>query len=202
MITGVIFDYGSVLSRTLDPAPRRIWEQRLGLAPGQLQHAVHNDGSWIEAQCGRLTADAYWQDVGVRLGLSPAATARLRTDFYRGDRRNDELVARIEQLRAAGCRLGILSNFSLELHVLLAQHDLWRYFDHIAISAELGVMKPQAAAYEAILTLLDLPAHACIFIDDTPANVEAAQALGFHGIVFRDNASCLAALNRLLPGPA
>ena len=37
-----------------------------------------------------------------------------------------------------------------------------------------------------------------LFIDDIPANVEAAQALGLHGMVFEDNPSCLAALTRLL----
>ena len=57
------------------------------------------------------------------------------------------------------------------------QDLVWR-FDHIAISAELGVMKPDAAAYEAILGMLALPASACVFIDDLPANVAAAQGVG------------------------
>ena len=201
MIRGVICDYGSVLARTLDAKPRAAWERRLGLEPGSLERTVHNAGSWIEAQCGRITADTHWQDIGAQLGLTPADTAALRADFYRSDRRNDNLVTRIVRLRATGCRLSILSNFSLELYALLDQHDLRRHFDHIAISAELGIMKPHAAAYEAILTMLDLPAASCVFIDDMPANVVAAQALGIHGIVFRDNASCFAALDRFVASP-
>ena len=59
-------------------------------------------------------------------------------------------------------------------------------------------MKPNAAAYRAVLTMLGLEAQTCVFIDDVPANVEAAQAVGIHGIVFEDNPSCLAALTRLL----
>jgi putative hydrolase of the HAD superfamily len=201
MIRGVICDYGNVLTRTLDPTPRAAWEQQLGLEPGSLERTVHNNGSWIEAQCGRMTADAHWQAIGTQLGLTPANTTALRADFYRSDLRNDDLVRRIMQLRTTGCRLSILSNFSLELHTLLEQHDLRRHFDYIAISAELGIMKPHATAYEAILTMLNLPAAACVFIDDMPANVAAAQALGIHGIVFRDNASCFAALDRLIASP-
>jgi FMN phosphatase YigB (HAD superfamily) len=49
--------------------------------------------------------------------------------------------------------------------------------------------------------MLDLPAAACVFIDDQPGNIDAAKALGMQGIVFRDNPSCIAALTRLLATP-
>ncbi len=201
MIKGIIFDYGSVLSRTLDREPRATWERKLGLQPGGLEPIVHNDLSWIEAQRGHLTVEAYWNEVGTTLGLLATETAALRTAFYRGDVRNDELVSRIDHMRAAGLHVGLLSNFSTELRLFLAQQDMLRCFDQIAISAEIGAMKPAAAAYQTILDMLALPASACVFIDDQPANVEAAQALGLHGIVFRDNLSCLAELDRLLTLP-
>jgi putative hydrolase of the HAD superfamily len=198
MIEAVIFDYGNVLSRTRDPEPRAAWERKLGLASGEIQRVVHNTSSWIEAQCGRMPVEAYWHDVGTTLGLTPSETTNLRTAFYLGDVLNHELVWRIDRLRAAGLRLGLLSNFSPELRLLLAKQDLLHRFDHIAISAEIGVMKPHAAAYRVILDMLEVAAPACLFIDDQAVNVEAAQALGLHAIVFHDNASCLAALDRLL----
>jgi putative hydrolase of the HAD superfamily len=197
-IAGVIFDYGRVLAQTLDPTPRALWERQLGLAPGALTQVVHNEQSWIAAQRGDITAAAHWQTVGRTLGLTPVETATLRATFYRGDALNVELVACIDILRSTGLRLGLLSNFSTDLRALLVQQNLLHRFDHIAISAEIGAMKPDAAAYTAILNLLALPAAACIFIDDQPANVAAAQALGLHGIVFRDNASCLSELDGLL----
>jgi putative hydrolase of the HAD superfamily len=197
-LTAVIFDYGSVLARTLDPTPRTMWEHRLGLASGALQRLVHNDHSWVAAQLGQLTVDAYWHDVGSRLGLSPADTAMLRATFYTGDVLNIELIARIDQLRAAGIRTALLSNFSTELRHFLVDHDLLWRFEYIAISAEIGVMKPDVAAYQAVLTRLGLPGQKCVFIDDQPTNVHAAQALGLHGIVFQDTPACLAELDGLL----
>lgn len=197
-ITGVIFDYGRVLAWTQHQAPRAAWERRLGLAPGALTRAVHNERSWMAAQRGTITVDAHWQEVGTALGLTAEDTAALRAAFYAGDMLNTELVACIDRLRAIGLRVGLLSNFSADLRTMLAQQDLLWRFDALAISAELGVMKPDAAAYRAVLAMLGMEPHTCIFIDDIPANVAAAQAVGIHGIVFEDNPSCLAALMHLL----
>jgi epoxide hydrolase-like predicted phosphatase len=199
-IQGVIFDYGNVLARTLDPEPRANWERKLGLRSGELQRVVHNDGSWIAAQQGRITPEAHWQEVGATLALTADETAAVRAAFYQGDVLNGALVARIDQMRAAGLRTALLSNFSTELRRLLTAQDLVRRFDEIAISAEIGVMKPNAGAYWTLLNRLALQAHACVFIDDQPANVEAAQTLGLHGIVFRDTITCLTRLDRLLSG--
>ena len=197
-IKGVIFDYGRVLAWTQHQEPRAAWERRLGLEPGALTRAVHNEHSWIAAQRGTITIDAHWQEVGAALCLTPADITALRAAFYAGDVLNVELVACIERLRASGLRVGLLSNFSADLRTMLAQQDLLRRFNALAISAEIGVMKPDAAPYQAVLAMLGLEVHTCVFIDDVPANVAAAQALGIHGIVFEDNALCLAALTRLL----
>ena len=48
--------------------------------------------------------------------------------------------------------------------------------------------------------MLALPAAACVFIDDLPENVDAARALGMHGIVFEDTTACLEVLEELLSG--
>jgi putative hydrolase of the HAD superfamily len=200
MIQGVIFDYGNVLSATRDPQPRSAWERKLGLRAGELSRMVHNDHSWVVAQCGQISIDAYWRGIGKALRLTSDDVEQLRTDFYRGDMRNDALVVRIDAMRQAGLRVGILSNFSRELWTLLERQDLRHHFDAIAVSADIGVMKPAPAAYHAILNMLSLPPEACLFIDDLPDNIAAAQTLGLHGVVFRDSPSCLAEIDRLLTG--
>lgn len=199
-IEAVIFDYGGVLAQTIDPEPRAAWERNLGLAPGALTTTVHDNRLWVAAQNGDITSDAHWQGVGEALGLSKSQLRGLRTSFYGGDVLNQQLLARIDNLRQQGVALGLLSNFSTDLRGMLEAQNLLRRFDHVAISAEIGVMKPDAAAYEAILGMLSLSAPACVFIDDFPENVEAARTLGMHGVVFEDTASCLEALERLLRG--
>ena len=199
-VEAVIFDYGGVLARTVDPEPRAVWERDLGLAPGALTTAVHDERLWVAAQNGSITSDAHWQAVGEALGLSASQLRELRASFYDGDVLNQQLLAYIDRLRQQDIALGLLSNFSTDLRGMLEAQDLLRRFDHVAISAEIGTMKPDAAAYEAILGMLAVPASACVFIDDLPANVAAARALGMHGIVFEDTTSCLEALDGLLRG--
>ena len=199
-IEAVIFDYGGVLARTMDQEPRAAWERKLGMAPGTLTATVHDDELWVAAQKGSILSDTHWQSVGAALGLSESRLQQLRRTFYGGDVLNLQLLSTIDTLRKQGLKTGLLSNFSSDLREMLEAQDLLRRFDHIAISAEIGVMKPDSEAYEAVLAMLALPASACVFIDDLAANVAAARALGMHGIVFEDTAPCLEVLHGLLPG--
>jgi putative hydrolase of the HAD superfamily len=197
-LQAVIFDYGNVLTQTLNPQPRARWEQRLGLAAGTLEGLVHNAHTWVAAQHGQITATAHWQEVGRSLRLTPDETQALQRTFYAGDVVNAALVTCLDRLRTAGIATALLSNFSTDLRTLLLQQDLLRRFDYVAISAEIGVMKPAALAYQTVLAMLALPATACVFIDDREENVAAAQALGMHGLVWQSTPAGLAALNRLL----
>lgn len=199
-IKAVIFDYGGVVAQTKQQAPRALWEQRLGLAPGQLTQLVHDAQVWVAAQHGTITAEAHWQAVGQTLQLTETALADLRATFYAGDVLNEALLGKIADLRKRGLQIGLLSNFSAELRTMLIRQELLPYFDHVVISAEIGVMKPAAAAYEAMLAMLRQEPSACIFIDDMASNVAAAQALGLHGIVFCETTTCLTALDRILCG--
>lgn len=199
-IQGVIFDYGRVLAHTLDTTPRTRWEQRLGLPTGALTSVVHDADMWVAAQQGTISTAAHWHSVGKTLKLSATQLAAMRADFYRGDALNMELVAYIDGLRLAGLRVGLLSNFSTDLRAMLHQQDLLRRFNSIAISAEIGLMKPAAAAYHAILTMLGVAATAAVFVDDLPENVVAAEALGIRGVVFHDTPSCLRELRDLING--
>jgi HAD superfamily hydrolase (TIGR01509 family) len=57
-------------------------------------------------------------------------------------------------------------------------------FDEIAISAEVGLIKPEPAVFKHILKQLGVQAGEAIFIDDSPTNVQAAEALGIRSFVF------------------
>ena len=199
-IKAVVFDYGGVLARTVDQEPRAVWERKLGMAPGNLTATVHDGEVWVAAQEGSIPSDTHWGSVGQALRLSESQLQQVRRAFYAGDVLNQQLLSAIDALRRQNVMTGLLSNFSSDLREMLEAQDLLQCFDRIAISAEIGVMKPDPAAYEAVLHMLGLPASACVFIDDLEENVTAARALGMHGIVFEDTAPCLEALYRLLDG--
>ena len=63
--------------------------------------------------------------------------------------------------------------------------DFIPYMDGGILSYQDRMIKPDAKIYQLLLARYELKAQESVFIDDTLANVEAARALGFHGIVFR-----------------
>jgi HAD superfamily hydrolase (TIGR01509 family) len=55
-------------------------------------------------------------------------------------------------------------------------------------------MKPERAMFDHARQLLALDLEHALFIDDLPANVEAARSLGWQSLLFEDAAQCEAAL--------
>lgn len=194
MIRAIIFDFGGVLMRTHTHSGRKAWEAKLGLDAGDLERLVHGSDLWIAAQRGELTSDAYWLAIADRLNLSIEDLPILREDYFQGDVFDAELVRLIDTLRDQGYRLGLLSNDSLALREKLVQLDLVRHFDAVVISAEIGAMKPEAAAYRAVAKALDVSTPECLFIDDNPVNIDGATAVGIEGLLYRSDMDVSAAL--------
>jgi epoxide hydrolase-like predicted phosphatase len=196
----VIFDWGGVLMRTADYAPRHAWDARLGLAAGQVESVVHGIEAWTQVQRGEIEEAAYWRAVAAALGLDEADAARLRADFYRGDALDEALVALIRRLRGRGLLVGLLSNNAPGLAAELDALGLADLFDARAISAEIGVMKPDPAAYHAILDRLDVPPGAALFVDDSADNVAGARAVGMAAVRFTPDLDVEAAVDAWLEG--
>lgn len=53
-----------------------------------------------------------------------------------------------------------------------------KYFKGEFISADMCLMKPSREFYQAVISRLGLPPEEILFVDDSPANVEGARALG------------------------
>lgn len=196
-LRAMIFDAGGVLVRTIDQAPRRKWEQALGMAPGEAERIVFGAETGYAVQLGLVSEAAHWRWVQERLGLADAALADFRRDFFSQDRVDAGLLAYLARLRGR-FHLGLLSNASADARRQFSEdHHLAGYFDSLTISGEEGVMKPDARIFEIALARAGaLPAEA-VFVDDTPVNVEAAARLGLHAIRFVDPASAQAELSAL-----
>ncbi len=198
MKRALIFDFGGVIMKTRDYNPRRAWDERLGLPPGSVEAVVHGSESWRRAQSGDLSLGAYWDAVARDLKLDPAQVKALAQDFYSGDRVDSSVTDLIRQWRDEGYPLALLSNDSPALVEKLERLGLDSLFDTVVISGLIGVMKPDARAYQAVLDRLQRPAAACVFIDDMPANVAGAEALGLRGIRYQDGMDLEKALAPLL----
>jgi glucose-1-phosphatase len=88
----------------------------------------------------------------------------------------EELVDELKESRPVGC----LSNTNrLHWDRQLIDWPLLDRFDYRFLSFELGVVKPERAAFEAVARELPVSAERTLFLDDNPANVDGARAAGF-----------------------
>lgn len=194
-IRAVIFDIGGVLVRTFDHSGRRLWEERLGLAAGGAEALVLNSQMGHRAQRGEITEAALWEWVDETLRLGSDLDT-FRRDFWAGDRVDDRLVQLLRQLRPR-YQTAVISNATDGLRASLAHYGLLDRFDVVVGSAYEGIMKPQPAIYERTLRRLGRAAHETVFIDDAPANIAGAVALGINAILFTPTIDLVAELRRL-----
>jgi len=110
-------------------------------------------------------------------------------------------VTRVRELRDEGFRTALVTNnvaeFSVHWRAMLPVDEL---FELVVDSSEVGVRKPDPAIYHLTLDRLGgIAPERAVFLDDFPGNVEAASAVGLHGILVGEEPEpAIAALDRLL----
>ena len=94
----------------------------------------------------------------------------------------------VRDLKAAGYKLFVLSNMSREFIDFLRRFPVYGLFDGEVVSCEEGVVKPEPEIYRRLLGRYGLDPAQTLFIDDRPANIAAAAALGIRGQLFDHSA--------------
>ena len=104
----------------------------------------------------------------------------------------------LADLHAAGVAVYALSNWSAETFPDARERfPFLDLFDGIVISGDVGVVKPEARIFEHLVRRYGIDPAEAVFIDDQPANVEAAERLGFVAIRFQDAPGLRRELERL-----
>lgn len=96
-------------------------------------------------------------------------------------------------------RVGMLSNNVPALCDRVRDDLRMERIEKFVFSNEIGVRKPDPAAFAALEAAMELPPHETVFIDDSAANIQAARDLGFHGILLDSMESFTEQWNSLLP---
>ncbi len=199
-IRAVYFDLGGVILRTEDKTARTELAESLGMTYEAIEGIVHGggpDGSAAYAALGRIREEEHWLNVVRALNLPEGEISRVENAFFAGDRLDQTLLAFMRSLRPK-IKVGLISNAWSGLRAWIVSQKFVDAFDDMTISAEVGMAKPDARIYQHALGKLDVHPKEAVFIDDVPANVEAAIALGMCGIVFQKSDEAIAEINTLL----
>jgi len=185
MIQTIIFDLGGVLVRTEDRIPRQLLAEKFGMTYDEMDSLVYGSPTSKEAGEGKISAEQHKETVLKTLGLPLDSFKSFGDEFWGGDRLDKKLVEFIAGLRGE-YTTALLSNAWDDLRPLLV--NLWKIddiFDHIFISAEVKMAKPDPRIYQHVINELQQDPSEMIFVDDFIENVKAAKAEGLHAIHFR-----------------
>ncbi|MHB8597473.1 MAG: HAD family hydrolase [Ktedonobacteraceae bacterium] len=191
-IKAMIFDIGSVLLHNVDCSRHRKWEKRFSVQEGRLNEVVDRTGLEYLATIGKISEPELWQQVGIALSLPNEELLEFIDDFWSAGELNLELAQFLHNLRPH-YKTALLSNaWSGAREAVTRIYRLNEFADVMFFSAEEGVAKPDSAFYHVAINWLGVPPFDIIFVDDKLENIEAANSLGMHGILYRDTAQTIA----------
>jgi epoxide hydrolase-like predicted phosphatase len=196
-LRAVYFDFGGVLVRTEDPAPRNRLAGSLGLSSRDIERVVFEGRSAEQAALGAISEEQHWQNVVDALRLPEDEVGRVHDEFFGGDIWDDRLYAFLRAVRKTA-KTGLISNAWTGLRQVIVGHNFDDAFDTMIISAEVGMVKPGAGIFHYALEKLGVQPQEAAFVDDVAENVAAAQELGMHAIQFTRTQPVLDELKQFL----
>ncbi len=193
MIKAILFDFGGVYIESPFSAIADVAKD-MGVPVDSVQqitfgnYHVDSDHPWHRLERGEITLEQARD-----LILLEGKKHHLKTDIYEMLARFASvergicgpLVDKTLEWKKRGYQIGMITNN-------LKEFTSWRsafpfaleeVFDVIADSSALGVRKPNASIYQHALNQLGIKPHEALFLDDYPANIEAANRLGLSGFV-------------------
>ncbi len=184
MVRFVVFDLFNTLIHGADQDRNRVVAQMAGLVgvePAALVAAYAD--TWRQRQ----TEWGVEQTIDIlarRLGGSPsqaqlAQAAELRRAFGRTVLATSTAIPVLDSLRAAGYRLGLVSNATSDAAEAWPGSALASRFSVAVFSCDVGLVKPDPRIYLAATTALGAdPADCCYVGDGADAELAGATALG------------------------
>lgn len=97
-----------------------------------------------------------------------------------------DAISTIETLKQRGYGVAVLSNWDKRLRLILQQLDIQETFDHIFISSEIGVEKPDPRIFEHAQQRLGVDASQVLHIGDSRKHdFEGARQVGWQALLIQ-----------------
>ncbi len=179
-------------------------EAEFGLAPGAIAAVAFAPERLLPAVVGVVDDDGWRMSVAAAFvpthGVEAAADLVSRWSAPIG--RVDEAVLELlEAVRKAGVPVLLVTNGTTRLEMDLAALGLDQAVDGVVNSARIGAVKPNPEIYLAAAEQANCPPQRCLLVDDTPANVEGALAVGMSAVRYTGFDSLREAIAPVLASP-
>ena len=194
----LLFDLGGVvMGIDWDPMFRR-WAEACDRSPGELRRLWAPDEAYERHERGEIGADEYFASLrsSLQVELSNAELSEGWTAIYLGEAPGIRTLLSTLEGRLP---LYAFTNSNATHQAFWASRyaEVLRSFRKVFVSSEIGVRKPERAAFAAIAAAIDVPLERILFFDDTLANVEGARAVGMPAVHVRSLDDITRAIDRL-----
>jgi len=197
VVRAIFFDFGGVILRTEYQSPRQHLAERLNMEYDDLVRLVFDSETSRKASIGVATVDAHWAAVMKRLNRPVVEAQSIRDEFFGGDVLDRGLIQLMRDLRRK-YTIGLISNAWNDLREYITKQGIADVFDAMIISAEVGVVKPDARIFQIALDQFKVRAKEAMFVDDFKENIEGCEKVGMQGLLFRDPERDIQKLKALL----
>lgn len=154
--------------------------------------------AYSEEMLEELPTDKIWQQYILSdYGIPSEKIHGLGEELsYMYDRRRKVITPRVglaetlEALKAAGYRLGVISNIMSRTFVpgILQEYGITDYFDYVIMSSEYGIRKPRRELFDAAAKLMGLGTNELAYVGDTISrDVRGAKNAGWKLMIQIDN---------------
>lgn len=200
MIRFVVLDLGQVLA-----SPDDLYQAPAAMAGADPDALAAHYWTDRRAYDTGIPDSAYWEPLLANLGVpaTPELVARLAVqDAALWTELRPTALELLQAVSGWQVPLAILSNAPLAMGPAVRAADWAGLFEHIFISAELGLTKPDPRIYATVTAELGVAPGEIAFIDDREPNVTGASGFGWLAHLWRDDADSLAWLRSVVAAGA
>ena len=200
MIKNIVFDLGAVL---IDWNPRYLY-RKIFFAKKEMEYFLTNicTPEWNS----RADAGESFEKICAELAQKyPAYKEQIALYYTRWEEMLGGSIAQtvqiLRELKAKNFPVFALTNWSTQTFPLARRKfPFLNEFNGVVVSGEEKLLKPDPRLYLILLERYKLKAEESVFIDDNPANVEAASSIGFNAIRFTSPKELRAKLQNISKG--
>jgi putative hydrolase of the HAD superfamily len=203
-IKAVLFDFGGVIYRTPDFQRWLRWLRLLGirdLSALTILSQSPNESEFVrELWTGQRPEQEAWDSLAETWKVRPWLVSALRRRGITARHVDASLLDFLHKLRPQ-LRTGILTNAGTDFRGTFARFlGLEAFVDHLIVSAEEGLCKPDLEIYHLAAERLGVSPEEIAFVDDMPENVAAARSAGMHAWVHKSGADTIWRVTELVMG--
>ena len=194
----LLFDIGGVLVDVDFARAFAAWSAYSRLPPEELGRRYRIDDFYARHERGEISSAEYFRHVADLLDLS-ATTDQIEAGWnaiFKGEIATTRALIE-EAHQRFPCYAFTNTNASHMARWSRLYPGVVAAFDRVFVSHQIGLRKPEPAAFEYVCKATGIPAASFVFFDDLPENVQAAQRVGLRGVHVRSPADVAAALREL-----